>query len=203
MKVLNISGEKSKKSAMIKNALIVALVIVVIGLSVKVHLSNNSGYDEGAVPEDGDVRPIPPGGGSGSTSKENICLTQECITTAANLYKQMNLKADPCEDFNEFACGKFMKEFTLPEDKSRWTSFTPIGEVIYGRAKVILEEPNKESEWRSERMTKDLYREEGDEMPLLHFHLLFSSAWVGSARQSNNMWECYGRRMKFMFGTIP
>ena len=59
-----------------------------------------------------------------------VCNTEPCISASARLFKTMNLTADPCTDFNEFACGRFLKEFNLPEDKSRWSSFTPIGETL-------------------------------------------------------------------------
>ncbi|CAG5114632.1 unnamed protein product, partial [Candidula unifasciata] len=43
-----------------------------------------------------------------------ICDTKECNLTAAHLIKNMNTSADPCEDFNEFACGRFIKESKFP-----------------------------------------------------------------------------------------
>ena len=57
MTTLNISGTESNRSGLIKNVLIGALVIVVIGLSVKVHLSNSdSGFDS----DDNPARERPP-----------------------------------------------------------------------------------------------------------------------------------------------
>ncbi len=69
-------------------------------------------------------------------------------------------------DFNDFACGRFHREFSIPEDKSRWSSFTPISEVINDRAKIILEEEPAPTDWETEKMAKRLYRACMDEEKL-------------------------------------
>ena len=66
-------------------------------------------------------------------NNNHICLSKECIATSNGLFERMNLNAKPCEDFNQFACGNFITEMAIPDDKGRLTSFTPardIGEVL-------------------------------------------------------------------------
>lgn len=57
------------------------------------------------------------------------CLTKECIAASNNLFEWMNLDANPCEDFNEFACGNFIKTSRIPEDKKRWTASDPLEDL--------------------------------------------------------------------------
>lgn len=39
----------------------------------------------------------------------SVCLTTECVKTASDLLQDMNLTADPCDDFHEFTCGNWIK----------------------------------------------------------------------------------------------
>ena len=48
-----------------------------------------------------------------------VCLTEGCVVNAADLLKQMDRKVDPCQDFYKFACGGFIADTVLPEDKTR------------------------------------------------------------------------------------
>ena len=57
------------------------------------------------------------------------CFTPECIAASNNLFQWMNEETDPCEDFNQFACGNFIKTSTIPDDKKRWTASDPLEDI--------------------------------------------------------------------------
>ena len=59
-------------------------------------------------------------GGDGDNSQ--ACSSKECIATSHRLFQNMDLNAKPCEDFNQFACGNFIKETLIPEDKGQLNS---------------------------------------------------------------------------------
>ncbi|CAJ0574248.1 unnamed protein product, partial [Mesorhabditis spiculigera] len=44
---------------------------------------------------------------SPSNTGEHICLTKGCIEAAGLLLQNMDPTVDPCEDFHEFACGRW------------------------------------------------------------------------------------------------
>ena len=48
-----------------------------------------------------------------------VCLSESCILTAAELLKQMDRNVEPCQDFYRFACGGFIADTVLPEDRTR------------------------------------------------------------------------------------
>ncbi|XP_038058258.1 endothelin-converting enzyme homolog isoform X2 [Patiria miniata] len=51
------------------------------------------------------------------------CTEPRCIQATANILRVMDLEADPCQDFYQYACGKYAEVTDIPEDKSKWSYF--------------------------------------------------------------------------------
>ena len=68
-------------------------------------------------------------GARSSLKNHNICLSKECIDSSYQLLNNMDLDADPCEDIYKFSCGNYIKETVIPDDKKKWTSFSPLEEI--------------------------------------------------------------------------
>ena len=146
--------KKAGRISKIKNVLILLLAVIVIVLAIKIGISSSGGGEDDG--DNGSSRPLPP---SNAKDRRNnrICTTPECISAAHRLLENVNTSADPCEDFNEFACGRFTREKRIPDDKGRITSFVPIGDTIYERARTILEEDN-DQDWEVYKKAKKYYR---------------------------------------------
>jgi hypothetical protein len=63
-----------------------------------------------------------------ATSNSNVCLTPECVLTAARVLSKMDTATDPCGDFYQFACGRWIRETPIPEHKSRYGAFDALDE---------------------------------------------------------------------------
>ena len=53
-----------------------------------------------------------------SSTPAPVCLSDGCVVTAADLLQQMDRKVDPCQDFYKFACGGFVADTVLSQDKT-------------------------------------------------------------------------------------
>ena len=87
-----------------------------------------------------------------------MCTTEHCVSASHRLYTNMNPAADPCNDFDEFACGRFQREYRIPEDKGSYTGFSPLVDIIYQRGRALLEEEDKAGDWEVFRMAKRLFK---------------------------------------------
>eukprot|EP00939_MAST-03C_sp_MAST-3C-sp1_P004284 g4284.t1 len=52
----------------------------------------------------------------------------------------MNTEVDPCVDFHTFACGGWERDHVIPDDKSRYSTFTKLGESNDAKLRNLLED---------------------------------------------------------------
>jgi membrane metallo-endopeptidase-like protein 1 len=53
-------------------------------------------------------------------NKTDYCNTYRCILVSGSMYKSINKKIDPCDDFYEYACGGWIKKNLIPTGFPRW-----------------------------------------------------------------------------------
>ena len=112
-----------------------------------------------------------PGGGGGGNqqqqknsvwqadvAKDDYCLTSGCVKTAAEIIKNMDREANPCSDFYQFACGGFMERTSIPDDRTRMSSFSVLGDELLTQVRMLLEEESYPGEPKPFRMAKDVYK---------------------------------------------
>ena len=91
-------------------------------------------------------------------SSDNLCMTKDCIEASSWIFNCMNKSADPCEDFNNFACGNFEATHVIPDDGSRVTPFTFLDEELLKRGKHLVESNSTEGAFKIDALAKNLYK---------------------------------------------
>ena len=67
-----------------------------------------------------------------------VFTPQGCINTAADLLNKLDLTADPCDDFYQFACGSFIRETVIPDDRTRTSMFSILGDKLDVQVFVLV-----------------------------------------------------------------
>jgi len=75
-----------------------------------------------------------------SNSINSICLTPSCIQVSYALSSGMNQSVDPCEDFHEFVCGRWIKNNIIPKGYSAWSITKELTQKNMIILKSILEQ---------------------------------------------------------------
>lgn len=76
----------------------------------------------------------------------NICMTKGCVKAAALILDLIDENISPCENFYEFACGKFIRNTFIPDDKIAMMSFVHVQDKVLGQLRLILNERSSANE---------------------------------------------------------
>ncbi|XP_022096957.1 membrane metallo-endopeptidase-like 1 [Acanthaster planci] len=70
----------------------------------------------------------------------DMCTSKQCIKSAAVYLDSMDNTTSPCENFYQYACGGWVKKHVIPEDRSRYSSFSALDEDVTVKCKELMEE---------------------------------------------------------------
>ncbi|KLT43173.1 putative Endothelin-converting enzyme 1 [Cutaneotrichosporon oleaginosum] len=60
--------------------------------------------------------------------RKSVCTTPECVTAAAEIIRSVNVSADPCDDFYEFANGGWLDANNIPPDRGIYGQFNAVSD---------------------------------------------------------------------------
>ncbi|XP_063886684.1 neprilysin-1-like [Scylla paramamosain] len=91
------------------------------------------------------------------TDTSRICLTEECVKTAASLLEAMDQTADPCNDFFQFACGMWNRKHVIPEDRASINTFEVMADQLQKILRGLLQHPIMQDEGEATKKAKLFY----------------------------------------------
>lgn len=78
------------------------------------------------------------GGDDAARPAGDFCMTPSCVRTAAELITNMDKTTEPCEDFYQFSCGGFIERTSIPDDRTRMSSFSVLGDELLTQVSMLF-----------------------------------------------------------------
>lgn len=85
-------------------------------------------------------------------------MTSGCITAASRVLNAIDSSTEPCNDFYQFACGGFIKNTFIPDDKLIVDTFTELSDHIDIQLRTIIEDEIDANESRVFKLVKQMHR---------------------------------------------
>lgn len=70
-----------------------------------------------------------------------MCHTAGCVSAAADVLRFIDQSIDPCNDFYDFACGKFISDTTLTDEKVSIDSFSIASDKMQSQLLRLIDSP--------------------------------------------------------------
>ena len=77
--------------------------------------------------------------------------------TASSILRKMDTSVDPCQNFYQFACGTFVKEAVIRDDRPSFNAFVELDDKIEHQLRTIVESKISDNEIRPFKLIRSLY----------------------------------------------
>ncbi|XP_045509587.1 neprilysin-2 [Colias croceus] len=154
-------GQRTKLEKRLMLAVAVVAVLAVAFLAAfitTVMLKKSTNIND--VPQTSELRvseSLPPSVIAKSDEIE-VCKDPDCVHTASKLLLNMDESVDPCDDFYDFACGSFVKNTRIPDDKTSVNTFSIITDQLQEQIRSLLDDPISSDEPKPFVLAKTLYQ---------------------------------------------
>lgn len=85
------------------------------------------------------------------------CVTNECNQTAFQIKSYIDESIDPCENFYQFACGKYIQNMKIPEGKASIDLFSSAEDLVSEQLRQIINGPSRVSDTKPVQLAKRFY----------------------------------------------
>lgn len=76
-----------------------------------------------------------------SDKMTSVCHTAGCVNAAADVLHSIDTSIDPCDDFYDFACGKFLNETPITDEKVSVDTFSVARDKMQSQLLQLIDAP--------------------------------------------------------------
>ncbi|XP_054014746.1 membrane metallo-endopeptidase-like 1 [Hylaeus anthracinus] len=95
--------------------------------------------------------------------ERSLCDTKECELIANVIKNSLDESVDPCDDFYEYACGRWSNINPRPENKTTWSLWDMVEEKVENQVKGIIQNDPKPTDLFAVKLAKLWYKSCMDE----------------------------------------
>lgn len=92
------------------------------------------------------------------SENDDVCSTAVCKRESENILAKLDENVPPCEDFYRFACGNFLNETKIPDDKTSIDVATILDDKLKEQLNEILNSSITSDDIKPFVCSKKLYR---------------------------------------------
>ncbi|KAF5303211.1 hypothetical protein FQA39_LY10124 [Lamprigera yunnana] len=89
---------------------------------------------------------------------DDVCLSENCVRAAFSILESIDTSVDPCDNFYNFACGNYIKNNIIPDDKAAVTTFTVLNDKLQQQLRLVFEDQHSNNENKIFKLVKNYYQ---------------------------------------------
>lgn len=74
----------------------------------------------------------------GEQRERRVCTSPACIKAAARVLARLDPSVDPCSDFYQFSCGRFLETGSVPDDSSQLSTLQEMQDEMFQITRSLL-----------------------------------------------------------------
>ncbi|XP_043473981.1 membrane metallo-endopeptidase-like 1 [Leptopilina heterotoma] len=92
-------------------------------------------------------------------NNSDVCHSAECYQIANDIWQSVNHSVNPCDNFHEYACGRFASSNPIPKEESAWSTIQKLRRTVKLRMlEIVMDGYNNSTDILPVKQMKKFYK---------------------------------------------